>query len=324
MQAPLRALLTDIVDYAGLFPPARLDLPGALANFLAYRLCPDAWMLGRFICPAAQLGGVVELRQQIGDHPLRLSVLGRGGQDVSAFMVGWAADRAALEEAQRSLGPLLRVEAFEMRLPPVDQSGDAIRDVLRRVESDLAGSPWAHVARFFEPTLGTGWRETVAALAHAVADHNLRHPRSSGVAGVCGFKLRTGGLDAAAFPSSEQIAFVIQQCRDARIPLKFTAGLHHPIRRFDPGVRAHMHGFVNVFGAAVLAYAVALDLHDIQGVIDEQDARHFHFDSDHFAWNDAEAAIDEIAFTRRMLAISFGSCSFDEPRDDLRALGWLK
>ena len=51
----LRALLGGIVDYAGLFPPAALDMSTAVRNFAAYRHDPDAWMLGRFVVPIVRL-----------------------------------------------------------------------------------------------------------------------------------------------------------------------------------------------------------------------------------------------------------------------------
>ena len=44
-----RALLAHIVDYAGVFPPAALELDAAVRNFASYRRGPDAWMLGAFV-----------------------------------------------------------------------------------------------------------------------------------------------------------------------------------------------------------------------------------------------------------------------------------
>ena len=55
MSAPVRALLQSAVDYAGTFPPARLDLAGALRRYAEYRAGPHAWMLGRFVLPTAKL-----------------------------------------------------------------------------------------------------------------------------------------------------------------------------------------------------------------------------------------------------------------------------
>src|SRR5437867_1479809 len=50
-----RAFMSGIIDYAGLFPPAKLPLEEAFRNYVRYRREADAWMLGRFVCPAARL-----------------------------------------------------------------------------------------------------------------------------------------------------------------------------------------------------------------------------------------------------------------------------
>src|SRR5712692_7899442 len=83
--AALRALLSGLIDYAGLFPPAQLSLQDAVSNFVRYARGPHAWMLGKFVVPAAQLGelrvllaGSVEaqgltcpLSVLLGSEPLR-------------------------------------------------------------------------------------------------------------------------------------------------------------------------------------------------------------------------------------------------------------
>src|SRR5688500_6833993 len=51
----LHALLGDAVDYAGLLPPALLDMAGAVAEYASYLASPDRWALGRFVVPAARL-----------------------------------------------------------------------------------------------------------------------------------------------------------------------------------------------------------------------------------------------------------------------------
>jgi hypothetical protein len=135
--------------------------------------------------------------------------------------------------------------------------------------------------------------------------------------------LRCGGLDAKAFPTAEQVAFVIATCRDAGVPLKFTAGLHHPLRHFDADLQTHMHGFLNVFGAGVLAHARELDEETIQAIIEDEDPHHFVFEEARFRWKDHSATLEEIVAARKYAVLSFGSCSFDEPLADLRQLGLL-
>ena len=53
MKACQRALLSELFDYAGLFPPARLDLDTAVRNYACYLDEPEAWMLSRFVVPAS-------------------------------------------------------------------------------------------------------------------------------------------------------------------------------------------------------------------------------------------------------------------------------
>ncbi len=84
-----------------------------------------------------------------------------------------------------------------------------------------------------------------------------------------------------------------------------------------------MHGFINVFVAGVLAHARRLSEEDLQRVLADEDAASFVFTDDGLRWRDWHASTAEIAAARSDFVTSFGSCSFDEPRDDLRALGWL-
>ena len=79
----LRPLLSGIVDYAGLFPPAGLDMATAVRNYAAYRHDPDAWMLGRLVVPAARLDELsLELRSLDDGHD-EWPIAGLLGADVS-------------------------------------------------------------------------------------------------------------------------------------------------------------------------------------------------------------------------------------------------
>src|SRR5438445_13553439 len=55
MRRSLRALLEGVIDYAGLFPPAKLPMEQAIRNYARYRREQEGWMLGRFLCPASRL-----------------------------------------------------------------------------------------------------------------------------------------------------------------------------------------------------------------------------------------------------------------------------
>lgn len=50
-----RAMLTNVVDYAGLYPPASLSLDETVANYERYRVSRYAWMLNRLVLPIEKL-----------------------------------------------------------------------------------------------------------------------------------------------------------------------------------------------------------------------------------------------------------------------------
>jgi hypothetical protein len=107
------------------------------------------------------------------------------------------------------------------------------------------------------------------------------------------------------------------------VPLKFTAGLHHPFRHFDTELGATRHGFANAFVAGILAHARSLAPAEIAAIVGDEDSDHFGLTAEGLRWADHQVAAEEIAAARAAAVLSYGSCSFVEPRDDLRALGWL-
>jgi hypothetical protein len=68
------ALFARLIDYAGLFPPAALPMAEAVRGYDRYRRGEHAWMLGRFVVPAANAHEVPS------DFPL--TVLGDAPFDV--------------------------------------------------------------------------------------------------------------------------------------------------------------------------------------------------------------------------------------------------
>ena len=150
-----------------------------------------------------------------------------------------------------------------------------------------------------------------------LAEHN-----SSAEGCPFGYKLRTGGVTADAFPASPQIARALVTAANAHVPIKFTAGLHHPIRQFRDEVKTKMHGFLNVLGAALLATEDDWDEQQTSEMLEDENAGSFLFGDDSFTWREWKITTDQIK-ARRKLVTSFGSCSFNEPREDLRALKLL-
>ncbi|PSQ76021.1 MAG: hypothetical protein BRD35_07360 [Bacteroidetes bacterium QH_7_62_13] len=298
----LQTLLGEILDYAGLFPPADLSLPRAIQNYADYREEREAWMLSRFVLPVRRLSDLTPFQRHFsGEDPYRFSVLGTGGNDQDAFLNALDRDLEVIDAFDEEYGG--RAEADIMEVPiPSSLIGSARADVasfLEAVDQHIVEAGTAQLDFFFELPLRAEAVDQLPAICAAVADHN----------------------SAQAVPARS--AALITACRDAGVPFKATAGLHHPIRHYDDGLDTEMHGFINIFAASVLAAEHRLDADQVRAILAEDAANNFRFEKEAFSWKELGASIEGIRHTRQHLALSFGSCSFEEPVDHLRDLDML-
>ncbi len=305
----LGAFMAQIIDYAGLFPPASLPLESALDNFLRYREGPDAWMLARFVLPASRLE---ELARHSFRPSLRLSLLGRGGVDPESWLAGLTQDLETLAAFQEAHPGQVQVELFEARLPAglLRQGDPGQVAALAEAAQERLGPG---IRAFYEVPQGPDWSALLPVVVAGLAQLD----------GAAGFKLRCGGVEPHMIPSPSQVAAALMACHEGDVPLKCTAGLHHPVRRMDPELGVPTHGFVNVFGAGLLLAGAGLNRSTVEAILLEEDPGAFAFTDQGFAWRGHALDVATLARLRQRALVSFGSCSFDEPREDLRALGWL-
>lgn len=284
-------LLERVVDYAGLFPPAALDMASAVRNYQTYLNGDEACMLGSFLVPATRLeefatafDGVCCSEQE---SPWTLGV-------VCAGAVG--SDGRRIEEFQQGAALIGSLEA---------KAADA-----QSAASLLQQLPAAR-ARYVEfPP------ERASEILPVLGEYGARA------------KVRMGGVTAESIPSVETVAEFLSACARERLAWKATAGLHHAVRGkhalMDGPVspQATMHGFVNLFFAGAMTWFGA-DPADVAGVLAEEDPAAFRIDDDLIGWRDDVLTSDQIELVRREFAMSFGSCSFTEPVDELQRLGWV-
>ena len=289
----VHALLERVVDYAGLFPPAGLSMRDAVTEYAEQRRSAGAWMLGRFVVPVTRLD---ELAAAAGE--------GRGGNETRAISALVGADPAGDFQVIRTFNARyagrFAVESVELRAATAEA-----------IDFALAGRP-----DVLEHYVEIAVDEDPRPLLQAIERHGARA------------KVRTGGVTPDAFPSPAALARFIVACAELAVPFKATAGLHHPLRGEQPltyeggAPAATMFGFLGVFTAAALARSGA-DEATVTQVIEERDARAFSFTDDALRWRDRTLDVAEVSASRREFALSFGSCSFREPVEDLHRLGFL-
>jgi hypothetical protein len=301
--ASLLALLDRAIDYAGMFPPCSLALEPALRNHASYVCSTEAWMLNGFVLPVEQF----ELARQFlsefdSHHPLRVAALGPKTTNADVFLDGLGKAQTAIHLFSRYDTDLVSIGHLEMLLP--EDVNSASLKKARAIVGEL-------------PVFWEAPPERAEQIIALIAGHNSDENTTT-----FGYKLRTGGVTADAFPTSAQIAHALVTAATHKLPIKFTAGLHHPIRQFRDEVKTKMHGFLNVLGGAVLAAEHQWDTDQAVTMLEDEDPRSFSFADDFFAWRDWKIDTEHLQHRRKFVS-SFGSCSFDEPRDDLRALKLL-
>lgn len=300
-----RILLEGFVDYAGLFAPAALAMPTAVRNYAHYRAAGSGWILGRFICPAQSLKLFSEqadplLPRDAGAIPWRLAVT--GSPDLASDLAEIAAfnerHRVCFEECGA------KVDTYELKATSVD-------DVER-----IASATPRQLLTYIEVPLDGDVETLIAAIARVGTRA----------------KVRMGGTTADMMPAPASVVRFFSACLAHGVTAKATAGLHHPLRgtyrlTYEPdAATGRMYGFLNLMLAVTHLSSGGSDAEAIQ-LLEEADAARFEVSDLHVAWHGPERTLtftrDVLQHTREQSLVSFGSCSFTEPVDESRALGWL-
>lgn len=278
-------------------------------------------MLGRFVAPAERLVDLSDtLRRLEPSSALPFSILASGADKPERFLIALEADLRAAAHFASEHRDKIAIDQIEARLPLeiADTDVVTVRRFLDSVSSALQVAERDSADVFFEIPLDDELRQRLPILSGAVKAFN--RDRADEADGRFGVKMRTGSTNPSEVSSVEDVAHMIVSCRDADVPYKATAGLHHPIRRVHEDFGGRMHGFLNVFLAAALAEAHGLQADDVCSVLAAEDPQAFELTDRHASWNRLSVDVPTIERVRRRRAVSFGSCSFVEPVSDLKAL----
>ncbi len=291
MQTSLKGLLKGSVDYAGLFEPASLQPSPALDEFRYWRGQDFGFTVGRFCCLAGRLSELLPLLRE-GDG-LSIAAIGKRTTTPDEWDKAREQEAEAMTAFQVAAEGAAEIGAYEVFVPN--------QELLK----DLEG--FSSVDVFAELPWREGMTDTVAATSEM---------------DWLALKARTGGTKPGSVPSGSDLASFIWNCMSLEIPFKLTAGLHHPLPNVNAETGDHQHGFVNVFTAAALAYAEEVPAGELVSVLSASDPSEWSFGDAGLSFRGHEVGLDDLEAVREIFA-GFGSCSVQEPRDDLEALRWL-
>jgi hypothetical protein len=262
-----------LVDDAAIFPPGLAPLPDAMAAHVAHRRAAHADLVGPFLADAARLDALIALAPE----GLEVGVV-VPSPDVVADVV----DRVATAG--------LVLVGLEVKLGGTPPAAEQVGEVAAVAPDGVA--TYVEVPRPTAPD----W----PGVLDAVFAHGLR------------LKFRTGGTEASAFPSEDEVASWIEAAVAQAVPFKCTAGLHHAVRHIGHDTGFEHHGYLNILLATARATGGADHAAVVASLAERNTA----------ALTDAVRDIPDLERAREAF-MSYGSCSIVEPYDDLAALGLL-
>ncbi len=278
-------LLEGLIDYAGLYPPAGLDMHSALRNYLSYARAKYAPALGRFLVDMNRLD---ELREAAGSsmHGLRLSVI--------------ALPETVSDSLQRYLDDGFPIDAIEIKT----DWPSAIERIGKRIPAGLKA--------YFEVPID--FRNSYLFSAISAVGGRIKL-RMGGLAADA-FPSTQATADMLKALVDRRIPF------KATAGLHHPVRSRHPLAD-EPGSPVEtMHGFLNLACAAALLHFGG-ETSDAKLALDEENPGAWQVTPAAIGWRSSRWTAEQLRTVRQQFFISFGSCSFEEPLRDLEVLGWL-
>lgn len=303
----LERLVDRLFDYAGMFPPAELDLHSALKESASFgdTLQRPHMVSADMVVPPGELALLNDdtLRSAgfLPEHEVKVCLVGvplEQGTD--------AADRVrAFHASAREAQVPRRVVALEVADGrSLESDLPASAAMLRHIAQATTG---LGVALYYEPR----WKDDDWAAGLERVVELLEEVRGGGIVSI-GLKVRCAGPTAV---SPATLAAILAAMVDRRFPFKVTQGLHHPV--VEPERHDGALGFLGVAAAHALRAGIgaSFDLEAIEACLTEQDAAAFRFD-DGLSYR-GHALAGEAFDKALVLPFNIGSCSIHEPDEDL-------
>jgi hypothetical protein len=261
MTGSLKRLLAHSIDYAGTYPPARLDIDRAIENFGRYVTGIQGWIVARLVLGVGDLERAAPL---IGTRDFAVAVVGRTS-DAQTWGDARVADAAAMTAFMEAC-PHAEIEAYEVRVPEGDGFGERLMDLRQFREVEV----YAEVS--WSPDLV----DRLAVIAET--EHFA--------------KLRTGG---EAVPGAKELAHFLSAAHQLDLSFKLTAGLHHALRTDVE------HGFLNVLGGLALLARHELAASHLATILEDRSPESWEFGTNALRYRGLEASDQDIDEARNLM-----------------------
>lgn len=281
----IAAALHAFIDYAGLFPPAGVDMRSAVVNFLNYARGNHACLLGRLVVDSARI------------NEFRSTAAGNLAQIPVSLL---AASTAGPDQVAHLIDEGVRIEMLEVRA-----------DSSSQIESIMSVMP-ARCSVYFEVSIGPDGIRLLDAIAACGARAKLR------MGGLVAEAFPSPDAVIGILQQFIERRILFKATAGLHHPLRS----HHPYTYLPGSTSGLMHGFINLLSATAILEEGG-DPDEAVRALNEVDATAWQINSDSIRWHARSFSMDQLRTVRETSFTSIGSCSFTEPIHDLESLGWL-
>ena len=163
IKGSVRILLSQIIDYAGLFPPSQLPMSEAVLNYATYRNSNYGWMLGRFVVPAARLDEFLDSARDFVSRegkPWQLAVV--AGEDINETL-------RRIADFNKANAPSVFCDVLEVRANTVSK----IENTVKSLPEELTA--------YFEIAMGDAFVDLVTALGIRYREERVAEHEDEGI-----------------------------------------------------------------------------------------------------------------------------------------------
>lgn len=303
LNTALDILAERLFDYSGMFPPESKSLEDTLSESAHFGMT----LTRPFLLNAGIVLTIKDL-SSLSDETLSrsnfveetvLSIALLGSElrqdDVTLRAELELIERYNVEGAESSVKK--QIISYEIKI------GDGSASLKAIIERNHPLMTRIGVPISFEPDLsGDNWQETLRDTIDLISLDPV----------LFGLKIRGTGPTAIG---NEKIAFVIAAVCDAKIHLKATGGLHHPLLEEQYGNNL---GFLGLTAALFLRHAIGenFSIDAIMGCLCASEPSALELETQ-LGWNDHLIPLEALRTVRSKYRFSIGSCSIKEPDEDL-------
>lgn len=328
MIASLKQLLSNAVNYSGVLPPTKLNLREAVGNYVDFSHSKYAWMLGNFVIPYDQLSDLsnfADRRHQL-KGPFSICVLGPETESLDKFKGIMSLIDKEIRKVHSGYPGEVRTNIMELKLPLASIENLNPEELVKALEVVVKSSSESRLLphRVFFEVPGSFDAEKTKKVTKVIAVHNksiLKRKIDNYL--FSGLKINFNPTNGSRPPSAKYLAEVLLYARDANVAVRFSGTENTPFPSYNYTIQSHVHGFINILTASMLAYTQDLNLEEMIEVLEDKNPENFIFKEAYLGWREWAAPVMEVKMLRMLSITSMNLSSFTPPIHGLKELGLI-